>query len=437
MDCVSFLKAVVLAAGAGTRMWPLATTKPKHLLPIAGKPLIANTLQALSDCGITEVFVIIGFKGDLIQATLGNGASYGVHVEYLHQTEWTGTASALMVARKAVAGDPFLAMYGDLWVNASGIRSVVEKSRECPRVIGVVRMANPTEFGVIELDKDKLRSVHEKPKTRMSEGWVNTGIYVLDDTVFNAIAKTSPSTRKEYELTSSLQRLVDEGEEIRGAMVEHEDWMDLGRPWDLLEANERSLIDLSHRINGTVEPGATLKGPVWLEEGASIKSGCYIEGPVYIGKGSKVGPNSRLRPCTSVGDEAIVGAACEIKNSIIMNGTKIPHLSYIGDSIIGEDCNIAAGTITANIRLDERIISVRVKGRLQATGRRKLGVIMGDGVQTGINASIMPGVRVGSGSFIGPGIVVYKDVPEGYMVFGKQVTVSKRMKARREGKKHG
>jgi bifunctional UDP-N-acetylglucosamine pyrophosphorylase/glucosamine-1-phosphate N-acetyltransferase len=217
-------------------------------------------------------------------------------------------------------------------------------------------------------------------------------------------------------------------------MVAHEDWMDLGRPWDLLEANERTLINQPLRINGTVEPGATLKGPVWLEDSASIKSGCYIEGPVYIGKGSKVGPNSRIRPYTSIGDDVVVGAACEIKNSIVMNGTKIPHLSYIGDSIIGEDCNIAAGTITANIRLDEKVLSMRVKGRLQVTGRRKLGAIMGDEVQTGINACIMPGVRVGAGSFIGPGTVVYKDVPDGYAVFGKQVMISKRMKDNREAK---
>ena len=218
-------------------------------------------------------------------------------------------------------------------------------------------------------------------------------------------------------------------------MVAHEDWMDLGRPWDLLEANERALLNEPHRINGTIEPGATMKGPVWLEEEASVKSGCYIEGPVYIGKGSKIGPNTRLRPCTSIGDNVVVGAACEIKNSIIMNETKIPHLSYIGDSIIGENCNIAAGTITANIRLDGRVLSMTVKGRLQATGRRKLGVIMGDEVQTGINSSIMPGVRVGSGSFIGPGIVVYKDVPDGCAVFGKQVLVSKRMKLNRQAKR--
>jgi bifunctional UDP-N-acetylglucosamine pyrophosphorylase/glucosamine-1-phosphate N-acetyltransferase len=108
-----------------------------------------------------------------------------------------------------------------------------------------------------------------------------------------------------------------------------------------------------------------------------------------------------------------------------MNGTKIPHLSYVGDSVIGEDCNLGAGTITANIRFDERPLRMRVKGRMQETGRRKIGTIMGDRVQTGINTSILPGVRIGSDSWIGPGLVLTKDVPSKRTVLAKQVTTVK------------
>jgi bifunctional UDP-N-acetylglucosamine pyrophosphorylase/glucosamine-1-phosphate N-acetyltransferase len=421
------MKAVVLAAGEGTRMWPLAETKPKHLLPVGGKSLISHILQTLADSSMRDVYVVVGFKSDLIRSTLGDGRRYGVRIEYLDQPRWTGTAAALKVAHDAIGNDPFLALYGDLWINSSAIQAVVEKSRECSRVMGVVRMANPSEYGVLELDGDKLARIREKPsRTGLAEGWINTGVYVLDGEVFRALEETALSRRAEYELTSSLQSLLDQGKEIRSAIIAREDWMDIGRPWDLLEANERVLANLPHRVNGTVEQGAILKGPIWLEESASIKSGCYIEGPVYIGKESKVGPNSRVRPSTSLGDGVTVGTSCEVKNTIVMNGTKIPHLSYVGDSIIGENCNLAAGTITANIRLDEEVLMVRVKGRLQSTGRKKLGVIMGDEVQTGINASLMPGVRVGSGSYIGPGTVISQDVPSGQVVFAKQSLLSKR-----------
>jgi bifunctional UDP-N-acetylglucosamine pyrophosphorylase/glucosamine-1-phosphate N-acetyltransferase len=290
-------------------------------------------------------------------------------------------------------------------------------------------MDNPSEYGVVTLHGERLAAIREKPsKSRQSEGWVNSGIYILDKDVFDAIGKTAKSKRTEYELTSSLQHLLDEGKEVTSAVIAREDWMDIGRPWDILDANERVLASLPHRVNGTVEQGAVLKGPIWLEESASIKSGSYVEGPVYVGKESRVGPNARIRPSTSIGDNVAVGTSCEVKNSIIMNGTKVPHLSYIGDSIIGENCNIAAGTITANIRLDEKVLSLEVKGRLQNTGRKKLGVIMGDAVQTGINANIMPGVRLGSGAYIGPGTVILKDVPSGQVVFARQSLVKKQAK---------
>lgn len=425
------MKAVVLAAGEGTRMWPLAATKPKHLLPVAGKPIISYILQALADNSVKEVFMVVGFKGDLIQSALGEGASYGVQIEYLKQPRWTGTASALKVAHNLVGDEPFLVIYGDLWVSSSAIQAVVEKSHESSKVMGVVRVDNPSEYGVVTLHGERLAAVREKPsKSGKSEGWVNSGIYILDKDVFDAIGKTAKSKRAEYELTSSLQHLLDEGKEVMSAVIARQDWMDIGRPWDILEANERVLASLPHRVNGTVEQGAVLKGPIWLEESASIKSGSYVEGPVYVGKESRVGPNARIRPSTSIGDNVIVGTSCEVKNSIIMNGSKVPHLSYLGDSIIGENCNIAAGTITANIRLDERVLNVRVKGRLQSTGRTKLGVIMGDGVQTGINVSIMPAVRIGSGSHIGPALVIFEDVPAGHAVFGKQSLARKRVRKR-------
>jgi bifunctional UDP-N-acetylglucosamine pyrophosphorylase/glucosamine-1-phosphate N-acetyltransferase len=285
----------------------------------------------------------------------------------------------------------------------------------------------------MELKGDRVTGIHEKPLNKSArEAWINTGIYVLDGDIFRSVSGTSRSRRNEYELTASFQRLIDDGHEVRAAVIPREDWMDIGRPWDLLEANEKVLMNFTPQVKGTVEPGCTIRGPVWLEDSAIIKSGSFIEGPAYIGRKSTVGPNSRVRPCTSIGDEAIVGTSCEIKNSIIMSGSKVPHLSYIGDSIIGENCNLAAGTITANIRLDEAPIGIKMKGRMLSSGRKKLGTIMGDGVQTGINASIMPGVRIGSDSLIGPGVVVYQDVPAAHEVFARQSLVTRPL--RRTGK---
>jgi bifunctional UDP-N-acetylglucosamine pyrophosphorylase/glucosamine-1-phosphate N-acetyltransferase len=111
-----------------------------------------------------------------------------------------------------------------------------------------------------------------------------------------------------------------------------------------------------------------------------------------------------------------------------MAGSRIPHLSYVGDSIIGENCNLGAGTITANIRFDEETLKISIGGRVQDTGRRKMGAMVGEEVQTGINVSILPGVRIGSGSWIGPGTVVRKDVRSGQFVQVKETQTQKRLR---------
>jgi NDP-sugar pyrophosphorylase family protein len=145
-----------------------------------------------------------------------------------------------------------------------------------------------------------------------------------------------------------------------------------------------------------------LKGAVAIGKNTVIKSSAYIVGPVIIGEDCEIGPNCYIRPTTAIGDGCHIGAAVEIKNSVIMKGTKIPHLNYVGDSVIGEGCNLGAGTKIANLRLDKQNIQV---GGID-TKRRKLGAVIGDNVETGINTSINVGSMIGNNTFIGPGVVV-------------------------------
>jgi len=414
-------------------MWPLATDKPKHLLPLAGHPIISYSLRALAAAGIKEVFMVVGFKGEQIASSLGDGSEYGVTIQYLHQRRWTGTASAIEIARESVGNETFLALYGDLLIDQTCVNTVLGKARECSKVMGVVRLKQEgkSEYGIVELKGDDVARIREKPIAKRDSGiLINGGIYVLDGDIFRSIKKTSRSARNEYELTTSLQRLIDGGQVVKAAVVAGEGWMDIGRPWDLLGANERILSNLEPQLKGTVESGAVVNGPVFLGDDTVIRSGSYIEGPAYIGEKSAIGPNCRVRPYTSIADEAHVGSFCEVKNSIVMAHSKVPHLSYVGDSVIGEQCNLAAGTITANIRLDEAPIRMRLKGKLTSSGRRKLGAIIGDWVQTGVNTSIMPGVRIGQNSYIGPGVIVYEDVPANRMVLARQPLIMKTRKRR-------
>jgi bifunctional UDP-N-acetylglucosamine pyrophosphorylase/glucosamine-1-phosphate N-acetyltransferase len=193
--------------------------------------------------------------------------------------------------------------------------------------------------------------------------------------------------------------MIEDGHAITCERLNY--WLDLSYPWDLLEANESLLGEMEPENLGEVEEHVVIRGPVSIGKGTLIRANSYIQGPVVIGENCQVGPNCYIRPATAIGDECHIGSAVEVKNSIIMRGTKIPHHNYIGDSVIGEGCNFGAGTKIANFRFDEKEIIV---GNID-TGRRKLGAIIGDGVETGINASINVGSLIGNGTWIGPGAV--------------------------------
>jgi bifunctional UDP-N-acetylglucosamine pyrophosphorylase/glucosamine-1-phosphate N-acetyltransferase len=208
-------------------------------------------------------------------------------------------------------------------------------------------------------------------------------------------------------------------------------WADIGRPWDLLVANEYFSRGLKGEIHGKIEVGANLSDNVYIGEGTLVRSGSYILGPTYIGRDCDIGPNCFIRPCTSIGDDVRIGNAVEIKNSIIMDHTNIGHLSYVGDSVIGDNCNLGAGTTIANLRLDEKPIKMEVGGRVVSSGRRKLGTIIADNVHTGINCTINVGVKIGPNSAVGPGTYVYEDIPPNTFMFVRPRT-QKREWGRRE-----
>jgi bifunctional UDP-N-acetylglucosamine pyrophosphorylase/glucosamine-1-phosphate N-acetyltransferase len=212
---------------------------------------------------------------------------------------------------------------------------------------------------------------------------------------------------------------MNDGEKVLGLRSKN-NWIDIGRPWELLDVNEHFLKDLETDIQGEVEEGVTIHGPVFIGKNSIVRSGCYIMGPVYIGENCDIGPNTFLRKHTSIGNKVNVGNAVELKNSIIMDNTNVNHLSYVGDSIIGSNCNIAAGTNIANLRFDDGNVKIQVKGYKVDSGRRKMGVVFGDGVKTGINSSFNPGVKVGINSRIGAGAIVSKDLESNKILIAMQ-----------------
>lgn len=425
------LKAVILAAGEGVRLQPLTFTRPKHLLPVAGKPILQHLIETLKKAEINEFLIVIRYQAEMIRNFFGNGEKLGVKISYIKQGSEKGTGDAVQAAEPHVEGD-FLLLYGDLLVEAEVVKAVVETHlREKPAAtMTVVPVENPQHYGVVALQGNRVTRIVEKPKPEEApSSLVNAGIYMFSTSIFEKIRETRRSDRGEIEITDSLSLVINEGKTILAVTAPKESWIDIGRPWDLLEANEWTLKRLKPRLEGQIENGATIIGPVCVEENARIRAGAYIEGPAFIGAGSDVGPNCFIRPYTSLGRNVRIGNACEIKNSIIMDGTHVGHLSYVGDSIIGEKCNLGAGTVIANLRFDGKTVKMMVKGEVVDTGRRKLGVVFGDEVETGVNASFMPGVKIGNNCWIGANVLVYRDVPPDTVLLLKQEFEKKKLKS--------
>ena len=374
----------------------------KPLLPVAGKPFLQHTLETLKASNVKDITILVRPGRREIGHAFGDGSELGLKIDYLVQNRPLGTAHAIGVAKDTMDG-PFLCINGDVLVDKTTVKAILARFRKDKSMIVTGSpVENPHEFGVIDEKGGKLVCMVEKSPTPPSN-MANTGIYLFTPDIFGWIDRTDRSPRGEYEITDTLTQLACDQDVIcetfRG------EWIDVGRPWDLLKANAFLMKGLKTKMDGEVQPNATVEGEVVLGKGSRILNGAYVIGPMIVGENTDIGPNCFIRPSTYVGSGCKVGNAVEIKNSIIMDGSKVPHHNYVGDSIIARECNLGSGTKIANLRLDGRNIRVSLKGKTMDTRLRKLGVVMGDGVKTGINASIDPGTLIGDGSYIGPGTV--------------------------------
>ncbi|MEM3880839.1 MAG: sugar phosphate nucleotidyltransferase [Candidatus Bathyarchaeia archaeon] len=417
------MKAVILAAGEGVRLQPITATRPKHLIKLGGKAILEHCIDALKSNGLTDIIIVTHYMSEAIRQYFGDGEKMDVKITYVEQKAVLGTGNAVSTVEPDVDGD-FALVYGDLLFAPNILKAVLNRfeTEDAAAVMSVVPVDKPENYGIVELDSKKaVKRIVEKPAAgEAPSNLANAGIYVLSKEIFEKLRQIRASVRGEWELTDALSLLIKDGKTVLAAEASRSDWFDIGRPWDLLDANSWVLKRMKHEVYGTVEQGAHLIGPVTVAETARIRSGAYIEGPVFIDEGSDIGPNCYIRPCTSIGRNVRVGNACEVKNSIIMDYTHVGHLAYVGDSILCEHCNLAAGTITANLRLDDSHVKMMVKDSVVDTGRRKLGAILGDNVKTGVNALLMPGVKVGQNSWIGANFTVYRDLPANTIALLKQ-----------------
>lgn len=397
------MKAVILAAGEGLRCRPLTLTRSKVMLLVANKPILEHIIDALAQCGIVDIIMVVGYKKERIMDYFQDGINFGVNITYVEQKGQLGTAHALKQVSPYIE-EEFIVLNGDNIVETETISDILENKSGDISILTVTR-EYIEGYGVVISDNNNVQKIVEKPKEDVSR-MINTGIYVFNPDIFAAIESTMISETGEYSIIDSIQQMIDEGKVV--TMVKSQStWIDAIHSWDLLNVNAYLLERCKKPIiNGDVEAGAIIKGNVSIGANTIVRSGSYIIGPAIIGKNCEIGPNVVILPSTTIGNNCTIGPFNQINNSIVNHDVRIGAFSYISNTLIGAHNSIGSHFITET---GENLV-IEMKGILHRA--EKLGTVIGDGNEIKHRVLTEPGKMIATGCNIASGRIISKDIPE-------------------------
>src|SRR5215216_2362533 len=437
--------AVVLAAGKGTRM---KSNRAKVLHTLCGVPMVNYVIEALKPLAPERLLVVVGHQADVVRGVLPEEA------ETVFQREQLGTGDAVRVALEALEGEEegvLLVVNGDgPLISDRTLEELVARHRSAGvwATVLVAELEDPRGLGRVVEDAGVVRFVEERDATEEERAirLVNLGLYAFElSEIRDAIGKVGADNGQvELYLTDVLEIIGLRSRAVTYRLKDLEEANLVNDRSQLARAEEilrRRILDahmregvtvrdpVSTHIEASVEigrdtvilPGTFLRGTTKIGSDCVIGpsadlldtvvcDGARVEHSVgrgaEVGEGATVGPYAFLRPGTVLGPDAKVGAYCEVKNTRVGRGSKIPHLSYVGDAEIGENANLGAGTITANY-----------------DGVKKNRTTIGDGAFTGVNTNLIAPVTIGNGAYLGAGSVVNKDIPPGKLAVGMPARV--------------
>lgn len=328
------MKAVILAAGKGTRLDPFTVSQPKVMIDVANRPILEYVVESLVGNGIRDIVMVVGYKKEKIMSHFEDGGDFGAEIEYVTQKKQLGTAHALFTAKDLV-DDDFVMLPGDNVIDSTTISDLMEKKKGISIVI--TESEYPSKYGVVVVAKGNIEKYVEKPEEEVSN-LISTAICSFEPSIFDKLAPLIKAGK--YDITDLIQSAVKEGK-VKGIFTTGT-WSDAVYPWDLLKVNSTALNKITAEKAGTVERGATMKGPVSVGEGSVIRSGSYISGPVVIGKGCEIGPSVCIYPSTSIGDNARIGPFSMVEHSVLMSDVSLGSGSHLSNSVIGPGCRFSS-----------------------------------------------------------------------------------------------
>lgn len=441
--------AVILAAGAGSKLWPFNRVRNKCAFPIANVPAVRWLANDLISIGVTRLVVVVGEGEASVRHALHGLA---VPPVYVRQPQQAGTAPALAAASEELMDDDLLVVYGDVVTTRESLAAVAarfdeERPAACALVSPLGR-ESPNDWICAEVTSGALSGIWGHPRGgshRIGGAFAfrrDALAAVRDNPGLITSVPVGGMPPCEADLAASIQLLLDDGLSI--AAVDAQGFLvDLDRPWHILEATEALLAHASARleadeihptaqvadsaeINGrlVLSQGAVvgervvLNGDVWLGPGASITNGSIVQGRACLGAQAKVRDYALVGGGSSLGPHSLVGHGAEM-DGVLLDRAYLYHYCEIS-GVVGSAVDIGAASVCGTLRFDDREQTQLVKGRKETPPLAASAAYFGDYSRTGVNAIIMPGRKVGVHSCVGPGVVLTEDLPDGKMVLLKQ-----------------
>jgi UDP-N-acetylglucosamine diphosphorylase / glucose-1-phosphate thymidylyltransferase / UDP-N-acetylgalactosamine diphosphorylase / glucosamine-1-phosphate N-acetyltransferase / galactosamine-1-phosphate N-acetyltransferase len=440
--------AVILAAGRGSKIWPYGDTWPKAALPIANRPLIQWQIQALQACGVKKVVVVIGHLGGQIRDAVGGlpGVKGG------EQNTPQGTADSLLCGLACIKDERFAVCCGDVLLTEEDLKRLFDAANETGVETALAQPLGKLSSGeglCANLKDNAVEEILGQPREASHR---LCGVYVLSRKIVPYLVNNPGVMRSvevgnmppnEAELAESLSVYLRGGGEIQA--VENQNlFYDLDKPWHLLDANQAYLNYLGselteNRIHSTacIDPGAEIdgylvadegsvigkrvkiKGNLWLGANAQVIDGAIVGENCSIGEGASVREYCRIEAGSSIGARCVVGHCAEF-GGILMDGAYSYHYGeYWG--IIGRSSDLGAATVCGNLRFDDQRTIHRIGGRREVPDSGGANAAyLGDYTRTGVNAILMPGVKIGPYSVIGAGVILNEDLPNNSLIYVKQ-----------------
>ncbi len=390
------MKAIILAAGEGTRLGPFTYSEPKVMIPVGNRPILEYVLQALVGNGIRDIVLVVGYKKERIMTHFEDGRDFGAEIAYVVQSKQLGTAHALLQAKESLNKD-FLVLPGDNVIDAQTVQDLL-KEGEPPSIV-ITESEMPSKYGVVVLKGKAVRDLLEKPAERISN-LINTGIYALKPD-FLKLCEDFVG-RGIYDLSGILQQLSKKTK--LKAVSTKGSWIDAVYPWDLIKVNATALASMDGQVAGKVEEGVVMRGPVSVGEGTVIRAGTYILGPVAIGAGCDVGPHATIYPSTSIGQNVILGPSSFVEESVIMNDCSLGAFSYVSQGVLGK--GVRAGS---HLSVASGAAAIEVEGELHNLPH--VGAFLGEDTVLGTGVEVLPGSVVGAKCKVASGVVLREPVP--------------------------